>query len=398
MDRVGLRRRRRIWAIAPVVALSISVLQPTIVAAGTGSNTVSGVALADGGPISSATVVITVVPRLEDGATAADGTPIDETIVGQGKTNIRGRFSLKLDAIASGFIDEFGIANFRATVTDGTKQLTWSFPLMVGTDAQETHQRRDADFRFELGSHPGAADSANPPAKWQGITSSQLTPDGLSPTELSDVAGTPLSAMAGGDVEAAALACQWIWTSEWRYAVDEAFANVWGWTGAKSTFHQSLSTSHTLGIAIQLDSGSYSLGGTVGFTESTGTAANVSGLYNNQVNNEVNYRKIRNACLRKSEWRPVSTASLMYPILGWAQSAHPIWTSCAVYGNGANMTKSSGTNTTYATGVNFPSIKLSTQSGWNASVSNTWNFTQTSKLCGSTSSGWVSSPEAEAHQ
>lgn len=87
-----------------------------------------------------------------------------------------------------------------------------------------------------------------------------------------------------------------------------------------------------------------------------------------------------------------------WSVLGWPHTAHPYWSTCVTYAN-QTKTKTQGTNKTFSAGVGFGPISLSAQAGWDLTVSETWHFGGTSsKPCGSTSRGWVDSPEAEAHQ
>jgi hypothetical protein len=364
-----------------------------VFAAGPGPNVISGVTQRDGIAVPGGTVTVEVVPQPKDAATAPAGVAIPMEVVAQGRTDARGRFNLTAAAVPASFTDEFGVANFVAIVSDGTHQVQWSFPLIVGMPSTKTAVGRNVDLKIDLGSNPGVADTANPPTSWHGVKRDQLTPDGLVPVAMSPAVVAPSS---GSD--ASPMFCTTTWTNNYKYGIPEAFANEWGWTGALGTFHEALSTSHTLGIAIDLGGGSWRAGGTWGLSESDGAEANTSGLWDNQINNEVNYREQWNGCDLHWYWYPVSTYAIEYPILGWPHTSHPHWTSCAVYGNGQDATKTQGTNTTYAYGVGFGPINLSTQSGWSTAVSNKWTFTSTSHLCGSTSFGWVSSPEAEAHQ
>lgn len=255
------------------------------------------------------------------------------------------------------------------------------------------------DLRVDLGSDPGAMDSSNPPSQWATVEPGRLTPSELLKTPKSAVTQPVQTAMSAVSDAATVpmVGCSGYWTENWKYGVSEAFANTWSWTGALVTFYESISTSHTLGIVAQSTSGSLTQGGTMNFSISGGSARTAPGLWDNQVNNQVNYRQQFLSCVPGWTWYPVSTASLLYPILGWSHSLHPIWTTCAVYANGT-AEKSSGTNVTMGTGVSFPGLSVSAQSGWTTSVKETLNFAQNSRLCGSTSQGWVTSPQVEAHQ
>jgi hypothetical protein len=376
----------------------------------------------DGKPIQGASVVIRVMPTASVLHAAKAGVPIVTPVVVETTTNASGSFAATPQGVrATDLVD--GSANFLAFFSDGTASLPWSFSLPMkisGATAQvdlaaanptatstadlAQGQRRGVNLHLDLGKASGGQDLNDSPTNWKGVPSTQLTSAGLlkAPTSPVDATTNPSlgvdAAAVGGVVKPMGCGVV-IPLNLYRYGIQEAFANVWSWTGALVTFHESTSSNHQLGIAFKTSAGGWSQNGTQTFTESGGGSADVSGLWDNQVNNKVNYRAITWYCANGAQgWMPDSTYALAYPILGWPHSSHPKWSSCVTYGSGAVMTKTQGKNTTYGYGVSFGEVSLSTQSGWDQSVDIKFNFTATSKLCGSTGAGWVGSPEAEAHQ
>jgi hypothetical protein len=373
------------------------------------SSAITGVISRDGVPVAGATVLIRVYPSQATRAKAKAGVPLEMPIVASVTTDSAGSFAANPVGVPVQDLDQSGTANFEAFVSDGVVAMPWSFPLQMttvsgvvqpdlgGPVTVSSGSHRAVDLKLDLGRTAGGADAYDPPTAWQGIQPDQLTPSGLlrgSTGALTAAATLSTSAGVSPMIGCGILIPQ----GNWKYGIDEAFANVWSWAGAQVEFQEATSSSHTLGLALQQSGGGWTQNGSMGYTENSGSKGDVSGLYDNQVDNRVDYEDNIITCVLLHEWAPGGTYALMYPILGWPHSSHPIWGSCAVYGNGAVMTKTQGTNSTISGGVAFGPISLSAQAGWNTSIDEAFHFTQTSYLCGSSGAGWVSSPQAEAHQ
>jgi hypothetical protein len=398
-------------AIAGTLATTGGVAAATLAApAAVPSSAITGVISRDGVPVAGATVLIRAYPSQTARAKAKAGVPLDMPIVASVTTDSTGSFAATPVGVPAQDLDPSGIANFEAFVSDGSVALPWNFPLQMTTVGGvvkpdlgapmtvSSGSHRAVDLRLDLGSStPGGADAYDPPTAWQGIQPGQLTPSGLLRGSTGSLATTTSLSKSAG--VSPMLGCGiLVPQNNWKYGINEAFANVWSWTGAKVEFKEATSSTHTLGLALQGSGGGWSQNGSMSYTETGGSTADVSGLYDNQVYNRVDYEDNIITCVLLHEWAPGGTYALMYPILGWSHSSHPIWGSCVVYGNGAVMTKTQGTNSTINGGVGFGPISLSAQAGWNTSIDEAFHFTQTSYLCGSTGAGWVSSPQAEAHQ
>jgi len=442
----------RLLGVGLTVGLMMTAGVPSVQAASTGSTaTITGVVTADGVPIKDGTVTVFVQPNLDALHRASAGTRFYPTRVAAGTTDASGRFGVTPSGFPLNSIEADGTANFIAAVSDGHSTIRWSFGLDVSMQlgpspqvssstaqsALASKMHRTIDLRIDLGKNSGVDETDNPAVNWYGSVAAPagaasaepaaagpfgraapaLTPAGLirtpaiERTTTSSLAPTVSSVTAPADYgPKGTTLCFTQATSTYKYAVTEGFASAWSWTGAKVSFTEDNSSTHTLGVAFQDSTGGWSASGSYQWTESSGSGGTVPGLWDNWVENEVNYRMYNeywsNYCLGEPTeylthlWQPDSTSVLLYPILGWSHSIHPNWSGhsgCGVY-SGGNMYKQSGTDTTQSAGVGFGPISLSAQAGWNSNIKEDFIFTQSSQLCGSTNSGWVSSPEAEAHQ
>lgn len=128
-------------------------------------------------------------------------------------------------------------------------------------------------------------------------------------------------------------------------------------------------------------------------TISLNASASRGGVIDATAWNKSNYREYIYSCRPGYELRPISVNSLLFQ---WTFWPHEIYATCTTY-TGGTYTKGNGTNVTYSTGVNLGSGSVSAQSGWNSDTKVSWTVTKKTKLCGSSSVGWVSSARAEAH-
>jgi hypothetical protein len=355
-------------------------------AAGAGGGPIGIVVTRDGSPVARAQVVIRSMPSQAASAAAATGEILDTPVVASGRTNGSGRLQLTPATIGRDRLDADGTANLVAEVTAGGDYLVWRFPLTVGRSSSGAGHRT-VDLRMDVGSDPGAADMTAPPARWQGMDAKKLTSAGLLRTSKERARAAGASPM---------IVCNYYWTSSYLTQKNMTIGNEWSWSGAKMSQTYDASVTSTLGVAVN-SNGSWSAGGTVGFAVTSAAGGTANGLYNNVTYNQITYRGQTNTCSFGVTYLPYQTVNILYPILGWPVSAHPIWSTCGVYSN-ADMYKTAGTNLTFGAGVDLGAIKVSANTAWKADNKLTWHFgTSASKLCGSTSAGWASSPEAEAH-
>jgi hypothetical protein len=269
-----------------------------------------------------------------------------------------------------------------------------------------------ADLRIETGVEPGVGLPGDAQRSWKSGTAgteTQLTKDGLLPvakgqaaSEATDGGIAPMGVTSGSSCPAAT--GYFTKTGTMKYGVSEKFARAMSTSRAPITSHQAYGSSHTLGMAFQNTSGSWSQSGTYSYQEKYGGSGDVSGLVDKWVINAVNYAQYRcgrlytNALLGYA-WLPDSINAIASNVT--TSSGHVTFGTgsprCAAYASGAVMTKTQGTNVTWSAGVGFSPISLSAQAGWSADTSLAWHIVGNVWLCGSTDSGWFPSAEAEAH-
>lgn len=346
----------------------------------------------DGTAVPHATVVIrSMAPQSQS---AASGSAVETPIVARGTTNGAGRLQLTPSVIAKDRLNDDGIANLIAEVTAGSDYLVWHFPLQVtqvsaAGPGGSAASHRSVDLRIDVGSDPGAADMKDSPSKWQGLDKKSLTASGLLKTTKETAAGGGVTPMDY---------CYYYWTDNWIRQRNMIIGNLWSWSGAPMSESYDNSVTSTLGIAAKATNGTFSLSGTMSFAVTSGSGGTVNGLYNRQTYNQVSYRELVNSCYLTGWYEPYETVNILYPIYYWPATSHPRWSTCGYYTNGS-MYKTAGSNLTFGAGIDLGPISVSASTSWKSDNKLTWNFGATrSALCGSTTSGWVTAPEAEAHQ
>jgi len=386
---MGVRLRIALGIVAVVL---LTMPAPSLAGVSAG-HSIGGQVSRDGAPLRGALVTIRALPTPERMAHTKAGHALAMPVVLTTRTDARGRFALnRLTLPSSSIQPRTGVANLQAFVSYGNTAIPWSFSLAT-RPSQARGVASSIDLSFAISSGSGLA------ARRGDVASVRETRDGRPQINRHDrLPAINLIRPVGGGIHAQGCGVL-IPLDNYKYGLPEAFADAWSWASAKITFHESVGTNHTLGVAFKAQSGVWSQSGTSGMSESAAGSGDFPGLYDNQVNNEINYREYAFYCGGTARaWYPDSTYALLYPMLGWPHSSHPIWSSCVTYGSGVHMAKEQGTNSTYSYGVDVGPISVSAQGGWTTSISETWNFTATSKLCGNTASGWVASPKAEAHQ
>lgn len=401
-------------AVGLAAALLLSQAAGLAAAATALTGQVTGQVTLNGGPLGGASVLVRVMPALLTIHNDKDGTALPFVTVATATTDRQGRFALTPTGVPASALDAAGDANFIAWVSDGTQTVEWAFPLdmspgaagsgvnsALSTASSVSAVPGHVALRFDLGKDPGAGSASDPATGWQGIDSSQLTASGLLSQPSAPEGAVMSSAQVAAEVNPN-VSCSY-YPAAYKYSVPEAFANVWSWSGAPVKFIQTYGTSHTLGVGIGI-SKVVQMGTSV--MQESHSSLTVTGLYDNEVFNEVNYRSVHTTCDPNTYWVPDSTAFFSYPILGYAKSAHPTgWSPCAVYSGGSTYYKSTATNITFSAGVNLAAGTgasgvtgtLSAQAGWNSSSEEEYTFNSPSYLCGSTAAGANPSPQVEAH-
>jgi len=392
---------RRVLARLQAVLLALTLLlvldigHPVLALTGPSGNTSSAGALTglvarDGVPVAGASVSLVAWPTNPILATLPAGAAVATLPVATVNSDSTGRFSIQPTAVPADYRDPEGTTNYELSVADGTRSVLWNLSLTFTNGATggrwttagepSASQGPGTSLRFDLGVHSGV-----------GIDLPSAMTSQTAPAD--DVVQTGFTAVPAQSVAPACCVCVWAATNNWYYNRPEKFMAAYAWSGAKVTVTQVNGTDHQLGIGYQVSGGNWSQSGTMNLDESSGGGAEVAGFINKYIYNAVNYRDWVNSC-GATQRRPASTYAF---ISSTTSASHPTWSYCTTYTSGT-FWKTSGTNVTYSAGVNIIVLSVSAQSGWNTSTKEAWVVTSATKLCGSTSQGWVSSPQAEAHQ
>lgn len=373
---------------------------------------VSGLILHDGVPVNGARVVAQVWPT----ASALESAPADQVIpmlpVARGLTGADGVVELIIDPskIPADFITVGKQIDLDLLISDGANQVTWSLSLSsvpgpptgslssrmwVDSNSMGTSSAHDVpavridlgsgrvatssvtyddeDTRFTVNSDPAMTATVMPynqefEASWNSVASSSYTPS-----------RPPCGTIPG----------------EITYGQYGRVIRAQGVSGAVTTSVDFNSgTSHTLGIATELAGGGFKAGGSATISASSGGTDSYAGI--RWVRNRYNYRKYTTGCAgfpKTVTHRPISIYSFHETSTG---ANVKYYAHCSDRRRTGTLWKSAGQNYTVNGGVNFKGFGLNAQAGWNSDTKIAWHFAGWGRLCGSTSAGWVTSPEAVA--
>lgn len=383
--------------VATLVILSLfGFTAPTALARPQPAGPISLTVMRDGRAVTRAEVIVRVMPPQDSWAETEAGEPVDMPVVASGLTDRGGRINLTPTPAASQRTNDSGEANFLAIISEGADSVSWWFPLKLGEGGAASLAKavttvadhRRVDLRVELGADPGVADMGNPPESWVDIRDEDLTESGLMRVQKTTAAPAGI---------APAQYCYYYWTNDWIYNRNMPIGDLWSWSGAPMSHTYDASVTSTVGVAKKLSGGGMSASGTVSFAVTSAAGGTVNGLYNRRSYNQIHYRLLVDSCYLQGWWKPYATTNILYPIN--YVGPHPHWEPhCGTYRN-AVMFKTAGSNVTYAYGINLGPISVSSHTNWKADNKLAWNIGSTStRLCGSSSQGWVSSPRAEAHR
>ncbi len=174
------------------------------------------------------------------------------------------------------------------------------------------------------------------------------------------------------------------------YHRPEYFLKAYAWSGAMATVSQSYGVDHKLGIGLKSYSGWTSSGTS---TISLNASGSRGGVADATVFNAVNYRDYNNSCSAFTTRKPYGVYAML---TNYTYAPHVNFTACTRY-TGGTYSKVQGVNVTYGSGVDISGFSVSAQSGHNSESKISWTVTRGTRLCGSSSVGWVSSSQAEAH-
>ncbi len=353
----------------------------------------------DGGsPATNASVKIVAWPNAATLSAISEGDEVPLLSLYEQTVGNSGSFFyyVHADQIPATYLNDQGAVDLRVTASDGNVLVPFSLTAAAaetwGPEFDTAFEPNDVTIDIGNGQ---ATDEVNPPTEWRdagdnGVTVAQAESNSTS-------AVLELNNNAARGARAAAVSCFEL-KGAYLPARQERFLSIYNWTGAKADVKQSVSTEHTLGIAVKGASGSASwrVGGSK--TVSAGDAQTITGQVNKTYSNKVNYRYFTMYCggyKVGTEARPVSTHSLFTRY----EAIEPKnWTKgCTMLPVGSQYEKTKGSAYTKMGGVDLGFIDVNAQSGFSKSQVITFKVTQKSKICGDSSLGPVQSRGVQVH-
>jgi hypothetical protein len=417
--RLTVRRAATALSLLPVALCSLVVVPASTALAIPGSEVpigaatvVSGIITRDGMPVPNADINVLAWPSPEFLAELPGGAKFQEKLLAQESSGPEGGFavSVELDSLDKEHISDAGSVDFALIVGDSQYQIRWSFTATRATGTQnlwsnprvapsllsqrDSNRKAPTRLSIDLGENARVVEEGNEPDKWVGNDGRPLgIAKGLQAARVARESRAAFGKSAGAQV--GPLACgTWVAVDEYQYARTERFVQAIGTGNARPTVDQEVGTQHTMGIAYDSGTGSWSQSGSLSL--SFGASAETTyGAGASLVYNKVNYRKYEQFCawLWHYQWRPSGYYALNS---GYGPLITPYWSNCTNYYSGT-YTKSQGTNVVFSAGVTLTMISVTAQAQFTNQTKLSWNFTGSGKLCGSSVAGWVSAPEAGAY-
>lgn len=309
-------------------------------------------------------------------------------IVGQSAIAADGTFAIRQieGASLAPFVSAKGQLDGRFVISDGTSEMVWWTSLrrqMIGTRATwvsaANNSAKPTEFDFSTGRVTqrvpvDLADSGGSAFRRAPVTTGVVTVR----------KGTKLTEAASMEMKTGRREECYIYDTETLPARTESFANLYAWSGAPMVVTQSTGNDHTLGVTNSM--GGWHTSGKL--TLSFSAWAESGELFDKRIQNKVNYKRYFDTCYGVDE-RPVSYYDLYS---GYVALSDYNYSYACTYKT-ASFGKSSGTNFTFTTGVDLPSIDTSAQAGWTSSrdVTLMVKVKARTKVCASSSVGWVES-------
>jgi hypothetical protein len=381
-----------------------------------GHTVITGEISTDGRPLAGADILLVAWPNDEELDALGDGDRVNTQIVARDTADNLGNFAVSLDpaSISPEHRREDGGVQLELVVADSNYEVFWEFTAegpsrLLGArnvawgnarvsqadlGERAARGRGPTHVSVELGARPAVRELGDEPEEWTAEDGARL-----SISEASERAAVPKEVRrADFDTQdVSPMAQGWCTTNVYETGRTESFVNAIGVVQAKPWVEQTSSSSHALGIAYKSGNGTWSQSGTS--SRSTSSSASDHLGYAKRVYNKANYRKYVGCDgnpVNAERWRVSSIHSLNSSSVtisrptSWVKAAN-----CTTYSNGTKS-KTSGSNTTFSSGVNFSKISLSSKASFSSSTKVKWVFTGKAQLCGSSSSGWSGSAQAGA--
>ena len=182
----------------------------------------------------------------------------------------------------------------------------------------------------------------------------------------------------------------------------EKFMNVYADPTGKATVTETAASSHTLGVAIKVSSGPWSLEGSASETLADGSYATNTYAHDVAIKNTVDYRKYHRFCVTedfKTHWEHAARPGHFYA-LEVERLTEPIrgagFTNCVMVHRGT-YTKTHGRSKNFSLGMDLYFIRLEAHAAYSSHTKISWHITGRNRLCGS-NDGWVHSDQAEVRK
>jgi hypothetical protein len=166
---------------------------------------------------------------------------------------------------------------------------------------------------------------------------------------------------------------------------------------------ETAASQHTLGVAIKVSSGPWTVDGSASETMTDESSATLTYRHDVSIANLVDYRKYNRWCIwpergstrvdhlaRPGHFAALQVQSLTEPIKDAAFS------NCLSVSQG-KYTKSRGSSHHFAAGVNLYFIRVEAQAAYSANTTISWRITRKRKLCGSNDL-WAHASEASVRK
>jgi hypothetical protein len=364
----------------------------------------------DGKAVGEADIVAMALPNQASAIAAKEGDIAETRIIARARTGSDGRFQIRLDPSELGpnQVGDDGQVDIELVAADAEREISWHFtatrpnggagdPTRSGVESRRSwstsaadleRRSRPAEIAIDFGANPTVSEETDPPTQW-------VQADGQPAASSAASVVTVPRSTSFSTVAAPSCYPQW---KKWHYGRDEAFVNLYAWSGAMGTVSQVNGVDHTLGVGYGVSGGkgSWSQSGTRTISLSAG--AERGGIADATVYNRINYRDLgwtnlpecRNMAIRRL---PISVHSLLTK---YTYARHVNFGNCTHGYTGGTYWKSKGKNITFGAGANIGPINVSAQSGYNGESKIAWTVTRRTSICGSTPEGWAKAPQASA--
>jgi hypothetical protein len=353
----------------------------------------TGAVVRDGAPVDHASVSAVAWP----GPDVLDRAPAGKTftlpVVARTKTDAAGRFSLRIDEsrLPAGFRRADGAIDLELVAADSAHEVRWRQTVAPARaagvrTAASTAGTAPVSFTFDLGDEPSVLAAGAPATSGAGtFAATSAESANRFATAAKRPCGSPLSVTPGAR----------------HKGLGEKFMKVLAWSGAKATVEQTTSSTHKLGVGVKYAGGSWSASGSVSLQTKIEGGASTDNVVDAYAWNKVNYRDMNIKCIApgKDGWTRTDRSPTSFNDLNskFTRAQHTKLQFCATKLPGRYW-KTKGRNVTFDGGVDLGPISVNAQAGFDSTTKLQFNVTKKTKLCGTSSAGWLSSAQVEARR